>query len=116
MKAYKTTPIPSSEITPSNLFHARRKFMQLAGGASLAALLPSSVWAGNKLADIKKSAYSVQEDLTPYKDVIQYNNFYEFGTSKEEPANNADSLKTRPWTVTVGGEVKNRKCLLLRNC
>ena len=106
MKPYKARPILSSEITPSDLFYARRKFMQLAGGASLAALLPSCVWAGTKLADIKKSAYTVTEELTPYKDVTQYNNFYEFGTSKEEPAKKAGSLNTRPWTVTVDGEVK----------
>ena len=56
MKPYKTQPIPPSEITPSELFHARRKFMQLAGGASLAALLPRSVWAGDKLVDVKKIA------------------------------------------------------------
>ena len=106
MKRYKTQSIPSSEITPQELFYARRKFMQLAGGASLAALFPSSVWAGDKLADVKKSLYTVSEALTPFKDVTQYNNFYEFGIGKEDPANNAGSLKTRPWTVTVEGEVK----------
>lgn len=110
MKPYKTQPIPSSEITPRELFFARRKFMQLAGGVSLAALLPRSVWAGgDKLADVKKSLYTVPEELTPFKDVTQYNNFYEFGTSKEDPSNNAGSLKTRPWTVTIEGEVKKPK-------
>ena len=106
MKPYKIQPVPSSEITPRDLFYARRKFMQLAGGASLAALLPRFVWAGDQLADVKKSLYTVPEELTPYKDVTGYNNFYEFGTSKEDPANNAGSLKTRPWAVTVEGEVK----------
>jgi methionine sulfoxide reductase catalytic subunit len=109
MKLYKTQPIPSSEITPRELFYTRRKFMQLAGGVSMAALLPRSVWAGDKLAEVKKSLYTVPEELTPYKDVTQYNNFYEFGTSKEDPAKNAGSLKTRPWTVTVEGEVKKPK-------
>lgn len=109
MKPYKAPPIPSSEITPSDLFHARRKFMQLVGGASLAALLPHSVWAGNKLADVKKSLYTVPEALTPLTDITQYNNFYEFGTDKEDPAKNAGSLKTRPWTITVEGEVKKPK-------
>jgi sulfoxide reductase catalytic subunit YedY len=109
MKLYKTQPIPSSEITPRELFYTRRKFMQLAGGVSMAALLPRSVWAGDKLAEVKKSLYTVPEELTPYKDVTQYNNFYEFGTSKEDPAKNAGSLKTRPWAVTVEGEVKKPK-------
>jgi sulfoxide reductase catalytic subunit YedY len=109
MKPYKTQLIPSSEITPRDLFYARRKFIQLAGGISLAALLPGTVWAGGKLADVKKSLYTVPEELTPYKDVTEYNNFYEFGTSKEDPAINAGSLKTRPWTVTIEGEVKKPK-------
>ena len=109
MRSYKHPVIPSSEITPRELFYARRKFMQMTGGAALSALLPPSVWAGDKLASIKNSHYSVPEDLTPLKDVTQYNNFYEFGTSKEDPAKNAGSLKTRPWTVTVEGEVKKPK-------
>jgi len=110
MKPYKIGAIPSSEITPPALFYSRRKIMQLMGGASLAALLPQSLWAANhKFADVKKSSYTVPEDLTPYQDVTQYNNFYEFGTNKESPAKNAGSLKTRPWTVTVEGEVKKPK-------
>jgi len=61
------------------------------------------------LANVKKSSYTVAEELTPYKDVTSYNNFYEFGTGKENPAENAGSLKTRPWTVAVEGEVKKPK-------
>ncbi len=107
MPVYKPTPIPASEITPRPLFNDRRRFMQIAAGASLAALLPPSVWAAdNKLAGVKNPAYTVPEELTPYKDVTSYNNFYEFGTGKDDPAKNAGGLKTRPWTVTVEGEVK----------
>jgi len=109
MKPYKIQPIKSSEITPRELFYARRKFMQLATGASLAALLPRSIWADDKLTEVKKSAYTVPEALTPFKDVAQYNNFYEFGTNKEDPAKNAGSLKTRPWTMTIEGAVKKPK-------
>lgn len=109
MSAYKPPAIPSSEITPKNLFLARRKFMQMAGGAAAAALLPTSLWAGEKLSGIVKSGYTVNEELTPYKDVTSYNNFYEFGTGKEDPARNAGALKTRPWTVTVEGEVNKPK-------
>ena len=109
MKPYKPPFIPSSEITPRDLFESRRKFMQLAGGASLAALLPHGVWAAEKLMDVKKSIYTVPEELTPQKDVTSYNNFYEFGTSKDQPAMSAGSLKTRPWTITVEGEVKKPK-------
>lgn len=109
MKPYKTPLIPSAEITPRSLFESRRKFMQLAGGASLAALFPHAVWAAEKLADIKKSIYNVTEELTPQKDVTSYNNFYEFGTSKDQPAIYAGSLKTRPWTISIEGEVKKPK-------
>lgn len=109
MKINKNKPIASSEITPRELFYARRKFIQLAGGISLAALLPPAVWAGDKLTDVKKSVYTVSDELTPYKDVTQYNNFYEFGTSKDDPAHNAGKLKTRPWTITIEGEVKKPK-------
>ena len=109
MKAKKNLVIRSSEITPKELFYARRKFMQLAGGVTLAALLPRAVWAGDKLTEVKKSAYTVPDELTPYKDVTHYNNFYEFGTGKEDPAANATHFKTRPWTITVEGEVKKPK-------
>jgi methionine sulfoxide reductase catalytic subunit len=109
MKNYKVKPIAASEITPKALFYGRRQFMQAAGAFSLAAMLPKSVWAVDKLADVKKSAYTVGEELTPYKDVTSYNNFYEFGTGKEDPAENAGKFKTRPWTVTVEGEVKKPK-------
>lgn len=108
MKPYKSQSIPSSEITPEGLFYARRKFMQITGGASLAALCPQAVWALDPLTEIKKSS-GVTEELTPLKDVLGYNNFYEFGTGKDEPAINAQSLKTRPWTLTVEGEVKKAR-------
>ncbi len=109
MMPYKTQPINSAEITPRELFYNRRKFMQTAGAAALAALLPPSLWAGEKLSASKKSMYSMDEELTPYKDVTQYNNFYEFGTSKEDPAINAGTLKTRPWSIAITGEVKKPK-------
>jgi methionine sulfoxide reductase catalytic subunit len=109
MKHHSIDPIKPSEITPKELFYARRQFMQLAAGATLAALLPNSVWAGTKLPNVKKSTYTLTDELTPFKDVTQYNNFYEFGTAKEDPAKNAGSLKTRPWTVTVEGEVHKPK-------
>jgi sulfoxide reductase catalytic subunit YedY len=54
---------------------------------------------------VHKGPYGTTESLTPYKDVTTYNNFYEFGTDKADPAHNASSLKTRPWSVAVEGEV-----------
>jgi methionine sulfoxide reductase catalytic subunit len=61
MKNYQPKPIAASEITPKALFYGRRQFMQAAGAFSLAAMLPKSVWAIDKLADVKKSAYTVGE-------------------------------------------------------
>ena len=101
--------IPSSEITPRASFYNRRHFMQLAAAASLAGLLPDSVLAGEQLSHVKKAADNVSDQLTSLKDITTYNNFYEFGTGKEDPAQNAASLKTRPWTITVEGEVKKPK-------
>lgn len=109
MKPYEIPAIPASEITPKELFYARRKFMQSAGGATLAALLPQSLWAAGPFSDIKKSAYAATEELTPLKAITSYNNFYEFGTGKEDPAARAGSLKTRPWTISVEGEVNKPK-------
>lgn len=77
----------------------------LAAGTMLG--VTPDVQAGVKLAGVRASAYKLSEDPTPYKSVTTYNNFYEFGTGKDDPAENAGSLKTRPWTVTVEGEVGN---------
>lgn len=88
--------IESSEITPEGLYWSRREFMTAAGAAALALPFP-------------KLAYQAQEKLTPFKDVTTYNNFYEFGTDKDDPSRNAHTLKTRPWTVVVEGEVQKPK-------
>ena len=109
MTVYKLPPIYSSEITPRDLFHDRRRFMQLAAGASLTALLPQNGFAGEALTGVTKSTDRLIDELTPLKDITSYNNFYEFGTGKEDPAKNAGSLKTRPWTITVEGEVNKPK-------
>jgi len=106
MKNYDYPKIPAAEITPKHLFQARRKFMQTAGGAALAALLPPPLWAAGGLGEVKKSEFSTDESLTPLQSVTGYNNFYEFGTGKDDPAARAGSLKTRPWTVSIEGEVK----------
>lgn len=65
-----------------------------------------SVLAAEKLTATSSNAYGLTDTLTPYKDVTRYNNFYEFGTDKESPTRRAGSLKTRPWTISVEGEVQ----------
>ena len=100
-----------SEITPPEIYRERRRFMQGMGALTAGAILgaaPEAV-AGAKLAGVRSGPYTLADDRTPYKDVTTYNNFYEFGTGKGDPAENAGSLKTRPWTVSVEGEVVNPK-------
>ena len=88
--------IHPSEITPPELYARRREFLKTAAVLSAAALLPSGM---------RETAAAPDDDLkpTPYKDITAYNNFYEFGSGKEDPAQYAGSLKTKPWTVTVEG-------------
>ena len=103
------TDIAPSEITPPEIYRDRRRFMQgmgaLAAGAAFG-IAPDARAAGAKLAGVRDSAYTLADASTPYKDVTTYNNFYEFGTGKSDPARQAGSLKTRPWTVAVEGEVR----------
>jgi methionine sulfoxide reductase catalytic subunit len=90
--------IPVSEITDESLFWNRRDFLKAAGlgAAAVGGLLP----AGRLLS------WRGDEKLTPWEDVTGYNNYYEFGTGKDDPAANAGRLHTRPWKVEVAGEVK----------
>ena len=105
--------IHSSEITPKALYLRRREFIQgMAGSAvaAAAALAPSAVGraaaqTGQKLPNVRKSPLSTDEKLNDYEDVTTYNNFYEFGTSKDDPAMNAKSFKPRPWKLAIEGHV-----------
>lgn len=94
-----------SEITSPELFHGRRRFLQgaLAAGAAAAFGLPAVASAGEKLPNVVKSPYRVDEPLTPYDAVTEYNNFYELGTGKDDPQRNAARLKPKPWTVEIAG-------------
>ena len=104
-----------SEITPSHVYSRRREFLhQLAAAGMLAT--SASAWSQTnprpgKLSALNSSVSTLPgaqatETVTPYKNASTYNNFYEFGTDKSDPAQNAHSLKTRPWTVEIEGLVK----------
>lgn len=99
--------VPASEITPREIYRERRRFMQGMGAVAAGALLGSAAdaQAGARLTGVRASPYTLNEEKTPYRDVTTYNNFYEFGTGKSDPSENAGSLKTRPWTVAIEGEV-----------
>ena len=109
----------SSEITPRAAYEGRRDLLKLmaggAAGAALAAFASREALAQpagpNKLAPLPGAKSAVPgaqstDKLTDYKDATGYNNYYEFGTDKGDPAKNAGTLKTRPWTVEVEGLVK----------
>ena len=106
-----SSDILPSEITPPEVYRDRRRFMQ--GAAALAAGVAlgnsAEALAGARLAGVRPSVYKLDEEKTPYQDITTYNNFYEFGLDKGDPAIHAGSLKTRPWTVSVEGEVKNAR-------
>ncbi len=92
--------IPAREITPADCYHQRRRLLQLGAAAALAPWLPAR--AGTSL-DYRKDPKPPAEQLTPLEDVTHYNNFYELGTDKRDPAQNARFLRTADWTVTIGG-------------
>lgn len=109
IKQKKSSDIKSSDITPKSVFMNRRRFIQ---SVAIAGLIPGilpreAVGLGKrkKLDGIIKSPYSTAKKPTSYDLVTSYNNFYEFGTSKDMPALMARDFKTKPWTVSVGGEV-----------
>jgi sulfoxide reductase catalytic subunit YedY len=114
--------IPSSEITPRAVYQGRRRALQAAGAAGVAAaggLLGMSRDAlanyespeahAQKLAAVTNAKFVVPDKVTSYQDVTTYNNFYEFGTDKSDPSHNAGTLRPRPWRVSVEGEIKNPK-------
>jgi sulfoxide reductase catalytic subunit YedY len=117
----KSSDIASSEITSKSVYLNRRRFIAgaaVAGAAVVAGVglremgEPSLVAGANtKIDGLQKSSFSTTEKETPYKDVTNYNNFYEFSTDKYEPAGLAKNFKTRPWTVTIDGLVKNKQQL-----
>ena len=118
----KKSDVLTSEITPREVFENRREFIKAAGfgliaGATAATGLAFGLTPGRaeaatqrqKIAGYSKTAYGTGEKLTDYDDITTYNNYYEFGTSKSDPAPESALFKPRPWTVSIEGEVKKPK-------
>src|SRR5437764_12383044 len=107
--------IKPSDITPREVYEGRRRFI---AGIAATAAAGTSVWElanrqafaqgapAPKLAAAHNAGFSTGEKQTSFEDATHYNNFYEFGTDKGDPAENAHTLRTRPWTVQIDGEVK----------
>ena len=114
----KSPDIRESEVTPRSWYVRRREFLQVAGSTAVAvatgaagplfdgtATALAQNPAAQKLENLKKSPLSItDEKLNSYRDVTTYNNFYEFGLDKGDPARYAGSLKPRPWSVVVEGQ------------
>jgi sulfoxide reductase catalytic subunit YedY len=107
--------IRPSEITPREIFLDRRRF--LTAGAAAGAV---AAWGGRAeaaqvsepLSATKNPAYALADaKLTPKKIVTGYNNYYEFGTGKYDPAASAENLKVRPWTIDISGEVEKPRTI-----
>lgn len=111
MSKFRIPRIAHSEITPEAVWLSRRKWLQQAGLGAVAlgasGLLPA--WAVTEqrvaLPGQPNPQYWLSNKLTSEKDVSSYNNFYEFGTGKTDPLNYAGNMQTRPWTLSVEGEV-----------
>jgi len=105
--------IKPSEITDEQIYLQRRRFLKTSAhttltalaGIQLAGVWPNEATAALQLSNITDSPLSTDEKKTDFKDVISYNNFYEFSTDKEAPARLAKNFKTSPWTVSVEGEI-----------
>ena len=105
----KPSDIKSSEITAKSIYMDRRRFMKQAFVSSLLlatdAMLPA--WA-RRWPDLKPGQFNADDKLTSFEDITSYNNFYELGTRKKDPAANASLFNPRPWTITVEGECNKR--------
>src|SRR5258708_17826534 len=98
-----------SEITAERYFHMRRDLLTTALGIATAAAIPAARAttpspAGAPLTYSRNAKYSVTDKPNSFEEITNYNNFYEFGTDKSDPAANAGSLRTRPWSLTIAGD------------
>ena len=114
----KRAEIPSSEITPKETYRAfqmsRRRLLAglgAVGAAAATAGLPEPAWGLDKLKTVPSNYNVTDRQITPEPKAQNYNNFYEFGEEKGDPARNAGKMKIRPWTVKVEGLVKKPQTL-----
>ncbi len=100
-----------SEITPPDIYRERRRFLAQAGGVALAAALPGGAGAATSFGPLAASPFSTTETPTSRRAVTTYNNFYELGTDKSDPAENIHRLKPSPWSLRVEGLVNKPRSL-----
>ncbi len=106
----KIKKILSSEITPEHIYHDRRNFIKnlglILGSTTLSAFANKSFALLNTLPSFAQSKERDKEKLSSLKDITSYNNYYEFGTSKSDPYENAEKLNIDPWSISIEGSVK----------
>jgi len=113
----RTVDVPESRVTPESVYLKRRDFMKMTALAGAVALTSGRVLAGGKvlvaesaeagtrkLEGVVAGPFSTDQAPNSWTDITTYNNYYEFGTAKDDPVRNAVDFKPQPWTVTVGGE------------
>jgi methionine sulfoxide reductase catalytic subunit len=108
MPIFKPPRIRPSEITPEHYFRMRRDLLAGALGLAAATALPAAGTnagaAGAQLKYTRNDKYSTMDKPNSFEEITNYNNFYEFGIDKTDPAANAGSLRTKPWSLTIAGE------------
>ena len=92
-----------SDITPKQTFLNRRQIIAGTSAVGISSLLPNSAYAD--ILNYTKTNYAVDAEITSKSDATSYNNFYEFGTGKNDPKNNASMMKISPWSVQINGLV-----------
>ena len=107
--------LPAREITPERIFQERRRFLRGAAIAGAALLTgcdrirgeaePGIAHAEAAPSPVSRDGFRTDEEATSFEDATRYNNFYEFGTGKEDPAQNATRFRTKPWSLRVDGEI-----------
>jgi sulfoxide reductase catalytic subunit YedY len=116
MHLLRPRAISADEITPHELYLHRREFLRGSATVAAAALAPGIACGapepappqepgGHALAGVVPGPFGTDEERTPFEDAASYNNFYELGTDKGDPARNANRLRTSPWSVEIAGEV-----------
>lgn len=112
MRVSKPSLLPASSITDEAVFHDRRAWLKTLLGGTAAAIGSTVPWparadtGGAPLKAARNPKLSVSDTPNSYEDITSYNNFYEFGTAKDDPKANSGTLKPKPWSVTVAGEAE----------
>jgi sulfoxide reductase catalytic subunit YedY len=117
MLVKKPSEVPYSAVTPQKAYVNRRRFLTasaglvLGGAAAFKFFSKSALTTQGRKLPARASSFSTSEKLTPFEDITHYNNFYEFGSAKADPAENAKNFRTSPWSISFEGAVAKSRVL-----